>query len=770
MRHVGYWTALFLATRSLATASGAVVYHDVAQLTAEAQKIVIADVVGVESHWTQNGLIESQITVNVTDYLIGHGSGTEVLQMSGGTVGDASLRVSVLPVLQVGDHVLLFLRDGQPGLVQAFQGAYLTDGQQIVRTAPACGRIIEESLQPLPDFLAQIEQALPPETILARPAEYTGDFVLPLSQPRYALCGSDWTYMTNPMGESYVINANCVDASAGDATSQRTQIQNGPAAWNAAGADFAFTYGGTSTQTSVTYNGTNLVFFSTNPPDGGDYVAATYIWSSGTSITEIDLVFNDRDYTWWNGSGTCSGKMDIWNVATHEYGHWLCLDDLYGGGDSAKTMYGYVSYCDIHARDLHADDINGIIAIYGVTPAPPNDICANATVITSGTYTGDTTYATNDGSASCGTSSTTKDVWFSYTTGTAGTLAVDTCTSAYNTVLSVHTGCPGTSANQLGGSSGCNDNCGGSPCGASASCLSLAVAASTTYYIRVSGYNGASGSYTLHVSGPDPDVTPPTPDPMTFNASPNGTPTAISTSQVTMTATEATDPSGGIEYYFTTSAVSNGANHSGWQASRTYTDDGLQTNRNYAYKVKARDAVPNETADSSFVSVATFIETPTALSFGTITDNSIQVTAPGTFTRLTASSSGLYFEVLDPGDNPVGGAQANAWVQVQTITASGLSPGTTYRFRVKARNYYGQNETPWYPTVGYVSQATTGGATCSLLGDINQDGLINGLDVGGFVRAKLGGSMEPGENAACANYGGTLEQDTTDFVTDLLGL
>jgi len=51
---------------------------------------------------------------------------------------------------------------------------------------------------------------------------------------------------------------------------------------------------------------------------------------------------------------------------------------------------------------------------------------------------------------------------------------------------------------------------------------------------------------------------------------------------------------------------------------------------------------------------------------------------------------------------------------------------------------------------------------------MNQDGLINGLDIGGFVRAKLGGLMLPGENPNCANYGGTLEQDTADFAADLL--
>jgi hypothetical protein len=300
--------------------------------------------------------------------------------------------------------------------------------------------------------------------------------------------------------------------------------------------------------------------------------------------------------------------------------------------------------------------------------------------------------------------------------------------------------------------------------------------ASTTYRFRVKARNyygvnetpwyPATG-YSQQTTGAA-DLTPPSPNPMTFQLSPSGVPVPISISQVTMTATEATDPSGPVTYLFSATGV--GSHSSLWQTSRTYTDVNLQTNRNYSYKVKARDALLNATADSSAVSVATFIETPTALTFGTVTNTSIQVTAPGTFTRLASNLSGMFFEVTRLDGTPVGGAQANAWVQVQTITATGLTLGTTYRFRVKARNYYSVNETPWYPASGYVNQTTTGGPTCSLLGDINGDGAVNGLDVGGFVRAKLGAAPLGGENQACANYGGTLDQDIAGFVADLLGL
>jgi len=199
------------------------------------------------------------------------------------------------------------------------------------------------------------------------------------------------------------------------------------------------------------------------------------------------------------------------------------------------------------------------------------------------------------------------------------------------------------------------------------------------------------------------DITPPTPNPMSFAT----VPYPVSTSAVSMVATEATDSSG-VEYYFKPSAQSNGATDSGWQASRTYTDDGLQTNRNYSYTIKARDLSPqhNETSASTSAMVATFIETPTGLVTGAVTNSSIEVTAQPTFTRLTAAQSGAYYEVTDLGGTPVGGATANTWVQLQTITATGLSPDTTYRFRVRARNYYGANITPWYPESGYIEITT----------------------------------------------------------------
>lgn len=93
----------------------------------------------------------------------------------------------------------------------------------------------------------------------------------------------------------------------------------------------------------------------------------------------------------------------------------------------------------------------------------------------------------------------------------------------------------------------------------------------------------------------------PSPDPMTFDA----VPTQTSKGEVTMTATTATDPNG-VEYFFTETSGNPGGDDSGWQASPTYTDDGLDPGTTYTYNVKARDAVGFiETAASGDESVTT---------------------------------------------------------------------------------------------------------------------------------------------------------------------
>jgi hypothetical protein len=125
------------------------------------------------------------------------------------------------------------------------------------------------------------------------------------------------------------------------------------------------------------------------------------------------------------------------------------------------------------------------------TALAQSDTCATAPTIAPGDYSGDTASASNDGATSCGDSSSTPDVWYRFTATSDLRLTVDSCGSDYDTVLSLHTGCPATSGNELA----CNDD----SCGFG-SRVRANLSSGQTVYIRVSGWQGHVGAYVLHVA------------------------------------------------------------------------------------------------------------------------------------------------------------------------------------------------------------------------------------------------------------------------------
>jgi hypothetical protein len=370
---------------------------------------------------------------------------------------------------------------------------------------------------------------------------------------------------------------------------------------------------------------------------------------------------------------------DGWRDATGQNQYHM----NYGWGGSYNGWYTVDQlYCQGAGCDPMEESLLRYIRPYGAA----NDVCVNAIEIGDGTTYGSTAFTTNDGSASCGYSSTSPDVWYSYTAEATGTLHIDTCGSSYNTVLSIHTGCPGTSANELA----CNDNddyCGS---GSQQSAISLETTPATTYIIRVSGYNGIAGDFKLNVHGPS-DTYPPDPDPMSFVTTPHAT----SASDVSMTASTASDiDSPPVSYYFEFVDVQiPGGHDSGWQEEDTgYADSGLMTNCLYGYHVRARDSLGNETQPSETYNVATFIETPQSAPIVMTADTTVDLATTETFTNLTWNQSGLYFDCTTPG----GDGGINEWIQTTWTMATGLTPDTQYTFRFKARNQDGV-ETDWSP-------------------------------------------------------------------------
>jgi hypothetical protein len=94
-------------------------------------------------------------------------------------------------------------------------------------------------------------------------------------------------------------------------------------------------------------------------------VGVTYAWYSRSSgeLVEVDTLFNRR-YPWaiFPDSPDCQSSPDAYdlqNFATHEFGHWVGLDDLYDDSDKDLTMYGFGAGGEVKKRTLGRGDDRG---------------------------------------------------------------------------------------------------------------------------------------------------------------------------------------------------------------------------------------------------------------------------------------------------------------------------------------------------------------------------------------------------------------------------
>ena len=174
----------------------------------------------------------------------------------------------------------------------------------------------------------------------------------------------DWTYKANPMGENYLVNENCADCSG-----EAAAVQKAATTWSNAGAKFTFSYGGTTTSSGLPVNdGTNGIWWSsTYFPEGDTTLAETTYWYNPTTgdISEVDCVFNDNK-TWSTAATTLPGQFDVETVMLHELGHYLSL-----GHSAPPAVMQPTTPAGTQRRTLTADDIAGIIAIYGAAAGGP---------------------------------------------------------------------------------------------------------------------------------------------------------------------------------------------------------------------------------------------------------------------------------------------------------------------------------------------------------------------------------------------------------------
>jgi len=137
-----------------------------------------------------------------------------------------------------------------------------------------------------------------------------------------------------------------------------------------------------------------------------------------------------------------------------------------------------------------------VLNVTGAPFVPPNDQCPGTTIAALPySDTGSTQCGTHDYAVAC-QNTNSPDVVYNYTPSICQTVSASLCGSSYDCLIDIRAGgdCPGAY------SVACNDN---NMCGGTFTLQSTAIFnayAGVTYYIIVSGSNGASGAFVLNVT------------------------------------------------------------------------------------------------------------------------------------------------------------------------------------------------------------------------------------------------------------------------------
>ncbi len=164
---------------------------------------------------------------------------------------------------------------------------------------------------------------------------------------------------------SYKVNYNTVPSSVGQEQA-KTAIANSFATWDALVSAVTLSEDTPTSATRARLDGQNAVLWKRQSPST---LAVAYVWyyTDTHEVAESDLVFNSRhSWSYTPYTPTCSSlnSYDVQNIGTHEVGHWMGLDDMYGSSNVDLTMYGYGSIGELKKDTLTTGDKNGLNALY----------------------------------------------------------------------------------------------------------------------------------------------------------------------------------------------------------------------------------------------------------------------------------------------------------------------------------------------------------------------------------------------------------------------
>jgi len=185
----------------------------------------------------------------------------------------------------------------------------------------------------------------------------------PVDNTAYTLWG---LYL--PRAVTYYVNPS------GGPIGALTEIELAFETWDAVTNTELFNPALQTTASGFNNDGQNTISWVGIAPTTIIAMTRAWIWDDGDpatldAIEEFDVVFNallkwgiDPDD---EGPSKLKNAYDVQNIATHEAGHVVGLDDLYEGPYRELTMYGYSSKSETIKISLEQGDVAGAQYLYG---------------------------------------------------------------------------------------------------------------------------------------------------------------------------------------------------------------------------------------------------------------------------------------------------------------------------------------------------------------------------------------------------------------------
>ncbi len=365
-----YARAATAAVPTPAYAGALILKRSVAELATNADRIVVADVLRVQSEFNvDKSNIFTFVTLAVDKILKGHSNAQATLALPGGEVEGTTLLVGGVPNFIAGERVLLFLDDeSEIGIAGMWQGKYSLSGDEAFQ--PETGQTVSVS---------SLEDAI--NNALNSPVEIgTSPQIV---HAEFTISCDAWDTTNNTFPINYYVNPNNPGTDAPTGFSFVSAMYDALYAWQELSDSWITLHvaGTTTRDATLHFDGNNDIAWTDL---SGATLGVNYCATQSGERIDSDTQFDNSSRAWTMTAE--SGKFDLRATAEHEFGHGIGIghsNQTCNGLATTPLMCGTVS-AGVR-KTILTDDSDAAESLYPLSGSKPN-APSSLSVDSSGTF------------------------------------------------------------------------------------------------------------------------------------------------------------------------------------------------------------------------------------------------------------------------------------------------------------------------------------------------------------------------------------------------